>query len=358
MSDTSPAIRWDCGTGYDLFVSLHMLHNPEQYHLRPTWASGMRSRLPSAARETLELAERVVFERRPTHWVYTLPPPKDGDTVLRALAQLPPLARLPSLTLRPDTDAEIAAMLMTIAERGTWDNRDLAHFRDAYRRAHEKDCGLAVKEVAELLTVWAEPEAFGERYLSALQAYQDVFFTEEERRIRPALDDALRRAQALAQTLDFPALIEALAPNVGYEILPATPDVVLAPSYWVSPQLFLGWASRTCPILLFGARPLTASLMPGEPVSDSLVDTLKALADPTRLRILQYLAAEPQTPTQLAGRLRLRAATVTHHLKLLQMTGLVRVRQRVGKERLYTAHTEAIGATFEAVREFVDKADA
>lgn len=328
-----------------------MLHHPEQYHLRPTWASGMRSRLPNAARETLEHAEKVVFDRRPTHWVYSLPQPKDGDTVLGALRRIPAAERLATLTLRPDTQPEVADILRDIAARGAWDSRDLSQFRAVYRR---KECELSFQEGAELLAVWAEPAEFGERYLSALEAYHQGFFVEEERRIRPALEAALTRAQALAESLDFPALMDALTSDVGFDVLPHAPAVVLVPSYWVTPQLFVGWAARDQVIFLFGARPLGASLVPGEPVSDRLVEALKALADPTRLRILQYLAAEPQTPTQLAGRLRLRVATVWHHLKQLQMTGLVRVGAKVGKERLYTANPTAVGTTFEAVREFID----
>ncbi len=349
----TPLIGWDCGTAYDMFVSLHMLHQPERYHLRATWASGMRSRLPSDARETLEYAEVTVFDRRPTHWVYSLPQPKDGDTVLRALARIPPLMRLPTLTLRPDTNPAVAVILMDIAERGAWDSRDLTEFRATYRRPQCAD-QMSVQDAAATLSVWADAAAFGERYLAALTAYHEAFFAEEERRIRPALDIALQRAQSLARELDFPALIDALTADVGYEILPRTPQVVLAPSYWVTPQLFVGWAAPDKPIYLFGARPLGASLVPGEPVSDDLVDTLKALSDSTRLRILQLLAANPQTPTQLAGRLRLRAATVIHHLKQLQAVGLVRVRSKVGKERVYAARPEAVATTFEALREFIE----
>ncbi len=349
----TPLVSWDYGTAYDMFVSLHMLHQPEHYHIPATWASGMRSRLPSDARETLEHAEATVFDRRPTHWVYTLPPPKDGDTVLRALAAIPPLMRLPILTLRPDTDPEVAVILMDIAERGGWDSRDLTQFRTVYRRPHCPDAA-SVQDAAAILSVWADAAAFGERYLTALTAYHEAFFAEEERRIRPALDAALERAQALARELDFPALIDALTADVGYDILPKTTQVVLAPSYWVTPQLFVGWAAPDKPIYLFGARPLGASLVPGAPVSDALVETLKALGDPTRLRILQLLAAKPQTPTQLAGQLRLRAATVTHHLKQLQSVGLVRVRSKAGKERVYGARPEAVATTFETLREFIE----
>ena len=65
------------------------------------------------------------------------------------------------------------------------------------------------------------------------------------------------------------------------------------------------------------------SLVPGELVPDALYQPLKALADPTRLRILRYLSDEPLTPAALARRLRLRSPTVIHHLDALRLARLV-----------------------------------
>lgn len=348
-----PALIWDRGTGYDLFVSLHLLHFPEKFNLRPTWASGMRSRLPGEARETLELAERTVFNGRPAHWVYTLPAPKDGDTVIQALARIPPAMRLPTLTLRSDTNPVAVSILMSIMERGVWDSADLTQFKAVFRR--HWDYELSVPEVVELFAVWTQAEAFGERYLTALRAYHEVFFAEEERRIRPALDEALARAQDLAQHLEVPALMETLASDVGYDLFPPLQRLILAPSFWCSPFTFVGKLEAQTGICLFGARPLGVSLVPGETLSDSLVETLKALADPTRLRILQYLAAEPRTPTELSRLLRLRVATVGHHLKHLKMAGLVRIRHKEGKEHIYATRPEAVATTFEAVKDYIEK---
>jgi len=51
---------------------------------------------------------------------------------------------------------------------------------------------------------------FGERYLEALRAYQEVFFAEEEKRIRPASQETLAWAQELAGRLALPDLLEEL----------------------------------------------------------------------------------------------------------------------------------------------------
>ena len=76
-------------------------------------------------------------------------------------------------------------------------------------------------------------------------------------------------------------------------------------------------------LFVYGARPADMSLVPGELVPDALYQALKALADPTRLRILRYLSDEPLAPAQLARRLRLRPPTVIHHLDALRLARLV-----------------------------------
>ena len=92
-----PEIDWDLGTAYDFFISLQVLHNPEKFGLRPSWAAGVRSRLTSAERKILEQAQRVL--RTPFHWIAGLPEPKDAATVLRALLAIPAERRLPELAL-------------------------------------------------------------------------------------------------------------------------------------------------------------------------------------------------------------------------------------------------------------------
>lgn len=54
-----------------------------------------------------------------------------------------------------------------------------------------------------------------------------------------------------------------------------------------------------------------------------LLPFLKALADPTRLRIVGLLSLRPHAVEELATVLKLRASTVSHHLGKLQSAGLL-----------------------------------
>jgi DNA-binding transcriptional ArsR family regulator len=94
--------------------------------------------------------------------------------------------------------------------------------------------------------------------------------------------------------------------------------------------------------------------VPCEVVPDALFRALKALADPTRLRILRYLAAEPLSPAQLSRRLRLRAPTVIHHLHTLRLAGLVYLSFEAG-DRRYAARIQAVATTFDALHRFLQE---
>jgi DNA-binding transcriptional ArsR family regulator len=107
-------------------------------------------------------------------------------------------------------------------------------------------------------------------------------------------------------------------------------------------------------MVLFGARPAEVALVPGEMIPDAMLRALKALSDPTRLLILRYLSDEPQTPSQLVRKLRLRAPTVTHHLRALRLAGLVYVSLDKEQEKRYTVREAAVAVTFESINRFLN----
>jgi hypothetical protein len=95
----------------------------------------------------------------------------------------------------------------------------------------------------------------GEKFLTALRAYYEVFFAEEENRIRPALEEGLERARNLADGMSFSDLLEELSQGVILEEVFKTPNLVLTPSFWGSPLLILDQVAEDREIILFGARP-------------------------------------------------------------------------------------------------------
>ena len=348
-----PELVWDTGTAYDFFISLSVLHTPEEFGLRASWAAGVRSRLSSAHRKTLLEAERLVGT--PLHWVYSLPVPKSADTVLYELGKIPVAERLPKLVLDAETTPEIRKLYLDTAERGSWDEEHVEALREELRKFSWKKHKIPKPKVLEgMLQTWANAEDFGERYLDALEEYQRNFFAEEEKRIAPVLQEQLEAARDLSKKLSLPDLLEQLSHGLHFESYLDRKELVLVPSYWGAPLVFFQALTGDKMVFTFGARPSEASLVPGEAVPDALLLGLKAISDPTRLRILRLLCINPMTPAELARKLRLRAPTVTHHLKTLRLAGLVHLSLDMHSERHYAARLEAIEELHSNLNRFLE----
>jgi DNA-binding transcriptional ArsR family regulator len=342
-----PRLAWELGTAYDLMMSLEVIHNPENFGLRPSWAAGVRSRIPADERGILEDSLKLIYV--PISWIHTLPEPKDSATVLWSLRQVPESERLPALAMFGEEPSEYEQTLLRVYDRRGWDENDLEQLRKVMKAKK----GHGQKDLKSVLDWWARPEEFGEKYLKALQSYYQEFFAEEERRIMPALQSSIEQAQELAERTTLPELIESLSQGVQLAIDPEVTELIFVPSYWITPLILYNSVDSQRMIFLYGARPADASLVPGETVPDALLRALKALAEPTRLKILRYLSEEPLAPAQLSRRLRLRPPTVVHHLEVLRLAGLVRLNLEVRGERKYAARIEGLEDTFANIKEFL-----
>lgn len=343
-------ILWTSGTAYDFFISIYALHHASDFGLRPMWTAGVRQRLSPARRELLEQVS--TFAAVPLVWANNLPEPKDASTALHALADLEPVTRLSCLTLPADTPADVHDALSAIAARGSWTAGE-KELLAAYYNKQAKDWKLSNLEA--LLKVWSNAAKYGVQLLAALQEYYDVYFAEEEARLRPALEAGLTLGRDLAQRLSPDELVEELSRGVRFEQIDTLQELVLAPSYWSTPFVFSAKPEAGKTLIVFGCRPEVESVAPGSDAPDSLMNALKALADPTRLRILRYLAHRPLSPSELARLLRLRPPTVIHHLRLLRLAGLVTVRVGDENEKRYAARLEALTGVFTSVQEFLSQ---
>lgn len=93
-----------------------------------------------------------------------------------------------------------------------------------------------------------------------------------------------------------------------------------------------------CPPLM--DAPLSAAQ------ADDLAARLKALADPTRLRLLSLMLASPGLEActcDLTDALGLTQPTITHHLRKLAHAGLIVPDRRVGSFTYYRVVTQALG---------------
>ncbi len=80
-------------------------------------------------------------------------------------------------------------------------------------------------------------------------------------------------------------------------------------------------------------------------------DGFKALADPTRRRILSLLRDRSLTAGEIGRHFTMRAASLSHHLSLLSRAGLVK-RHRRGRNIVYSLNEEGIDALLDDLERF------
>lgn len=78
------------------------------------------------------------------------------------------------------------------------------------------------------------------------------------------------------------------------------------------------------------------------------MQTFAALADPTRLRIVEMLAAGERGAGEIAGEFAMSGPAVSQHLKVLREAGLIRVRPEA-QRRIYTLDPQG----FEALEDWL-----
>ena len=72
-----------------------------------------------------------------------------------------------------------------------------------------------------------------------------------------------------------------------------------------------------------------------------MTETLAALAEPNRFRIVELLRAGPRPVTDIGERLRLNQPQVSKHLRVLRSAGLVDVQPRA-QQRVYELRAEPL----------------
>ncbi|GIK07948.1 MAG: hypothetical protein BroJett001_00140 [Chloroflexota bacterium] len=356
----APVIEWEYGTAYELFISLHVLLEPELFGVRASWAAGVRSRIPAAERKLLE--EVYALTGIPIGWIHSLPAPKDAISALWALKQIPPAQRVAKLHQldepcceagTPEENAQrklFNETLLRIVTERAWKPEDADFFLKIYKKGKSS---LKPEAVERALHWWSRPDELGEGFLSALQSYYQSFFEEEEKRVAPVLTSALARARELSASLTLDELFKELSQGVQLGDELDASRLILVPAFWTTPLIIFERLDRDTQMLVFGARPADMSVVPGETLPDGLVRSLKALADPTRLKILFYLSRESLTPSELARRLQLRAPTVIHHLNELRLASLVELSMARGEKR-YAIRKPALDAAFDSLTSFLN----
>lgn len=88
--------------------------------------------------------------------------------------------------------------------------------------------------------------------------------------------------------------------------------------------------------------------MPSDRAFEQMALVLRAIADPVRTRILYALTIEPLCVCELSRLLEMSMPAVSHHLRILTMSGLLTARKQ-GKFACYYLHDRRLTRTLRAL---------
>ena len=232
---------------------------------------------------------------------------------------------------------------------------------------------LTTTSLADVLTLITDPAQLKRRTLALYEGVWHAVYADARATELPMLREAARRGAAFADR-GFP---EAYAAHTGQRV----PDVLDRPPATITrvafcPSAHLGGfvsyiAYEPDLIVYFSAphlidrcrerdlAPLSTTASDRSPASNQvdLLDAARALADPTRLRVLDLLLEGELYAQEIVGRLGVAQSAVSRHLAQLERAGLVTVEARRGS-KYYALNPATFEAMASALQERSERARA
>jgi DNA-binding transcriptional ArsR family regulator len=348
-------LEWDLGTAYDLLMSANTLMSPREHGIPAPWAAGVRKRLSGPRQHDFKEFYGSPYSYAaytPIHLLLQMDAPKNAKQFLDFVEGIPADEFSRQMHL-PLVSNEVIAGITNRALRG---ERIKEREIDSYRRGIVRlgaSSGSSA-DVRRLFAQLADPASTKERWLGVMREYYSAFFAEEEKRERPALERMLREAQKLAERISVRDMVERVSHGFTLSEDIDLSRLILVPSLWLHPFTMRVEMAEKELLVVWGALPAGYKLVPGEQVPDGAMLVLRALGDPTRLRLLRLIAAEPRSLQSLAQEVKLSLPTVSHHIRELRGAGLIRLEEAGrGRESKYAVRWPSAEQAFRELEEFV-----
>ena len=354
---SSIAIRFELGEDQDGVVafgyspllesvlSLHVLAEPKHHALQHGWVRAARTLPLSLRREITALS----FLYRWTLPDSILPTATSGYDDFAA-----ELDRLRRLGL----DVVAFDLLRPIYDHGGGARparRRVLSSPEVRKRALRQagTLGAASRRAATLL--FDNPHRLVDRFTSLLEAYWEHAFAAEWARIEPQVAESVELAGRQIAADGMGAFLLTLAPQLrvdaggrsfGLDIphdhrvpITAKNPLLLIPSVYVWPHVRVNCDPPWPLAVVYRAPHIVKGLQRSTP--PELVRLLKALGDPTRLRILELLAKQPRSTQELAPLAGLTDAGTSKQLRVLASVGLLSAK-REGYYVVYSLEPEKL----------------
>ena len=313
--------RFDCGSAYDVLFMLAAAPHPRRHELARGWGAALQRRLSPPARVTWRalFGGEGAIGAEPVRLISRLPPFATAAQLVALLRALPP-AEFALAFHGGAAEAPAVAEAITSRARGQAPTPMAQQALDADLAARKPTAA------AQLRYLLADVPAVRQAYTDLLDEADRQALAPQWPELEPLLE-ATRASYARRYTgVGVPALVETLTGQpADPELLATSPSLVVALSYYIYPFALLLRPAQGL-LLVVGTRGQEVA----QHADPGAIRVLKAMADATRLRILELLAERPRYVQELADVLDVRHPTVVHHLAQLGQAGLVTSRNDGG----------------------------
>ncbi len=204
-----------------------------------------------------------------------------------------------------------------------------------------------------------DPAGRKEQIVAHLRAMWDGLMAEEWARNLPVLQSCIDAFASLDYSTKSAAEIISLVadrelPQAWEDFVPEIQEIIFIPSPHIGPYLLLMEYDHQRARIVFGARiPKGTTVLSPALSRSELVMRLSALADDTRLSILELVAQRGELRAQeIMNELDLSQSAASRHLRQLGATGYLAVRRCEGG-KCYLLNRDRIADTFAALQRFL-----
>lgn len=202
-------------------------------------------------------------------------------------------------------------------------------FLDELEASSVEDCYLRTASFFHHFTL-DECARIKNSYTPLLRLWYEHYFRHVEHTILPLLIEDASEKKMLESKMDMVPLIEYASGGVVIEDVPGLETIVLLPTVHNRPINTYCFYKN----MMLVQYPVDVPSDNEEEPPTVLLRLTKALSDPTRLRLLRFVAHEPKTLWEMQSELNQSREMLMHHLLSLRVAGLLRVHLRgEGTER-------------------------
>jgi len=337
-------------------LSLHVLAVPKHHALQHGWVRAMRALPASLRREITTLS----FLYRHTLPDFLLPTADSGyedfDAEIRRVRGL-------------RTEVVAFDLLRRLYDHGGGARPARRRFLASpeVRAVTLRNAGtLGPQSRRAAALIFDDPARIVDRFLSLLEAYWEEAFAAEWERIEPKLAESVEQSGRQIARDGMHTFLLSLVPQLRVDpggrsfgldvphdhrvpIGPKSP-LLLIPSVYTWPHVRINCDAPWPLSVVYRAPFLVERLRQATP--PQLVQLLKALGDPTRLRILGLLAKQPRSTQELAPLVGLTEAGASKQLRLLATAGLLTTK-REGYYVVYSLQAEKLATLSDELRSLV-----